>query len=77
MGAELNAVLVPNEATATYEWQRADESGGQYTAIPLATEKTYTLAPEDESKFIKVKAVGNGNYTGNVTSTETSQITSA
>lgn len=76
MGEELSATVVPGGATVTYEWQRADEAEGVYTPISLANAQTYTLTLEDENKYIKVKAVGTGNYTGNVTSSATNQITS-
>jgi hypothetical protein len=61
--------LSPN---ITYEWQKADTSGGLYTAIPSATSSTYVLTADEATKFIKVKitvtnAGGNANKTSDAT----------
>ena len=59
------ATGTPAEATATYQWYRGEE------AISGATQQQYTLTADDLGKAIKVKAVGTGIYTGEVTSDPT------
>lgn len=73
----LTAATQPSGATVVYEWQEADSSDGAYTPIDGATASTYQLTSAQENKYIKVKAVGTGNYSGTVTSEATAQVTSA
>ena len=40
--------------TTTYQWSRADSSGGTYSNISGATASTYTLTSADVAKYIKV-----------------------
>lgn len=40
--------------TTTYQWSRADSSGGSYSNIAGATSSTYTLTASDVDKYIKV-----------------------
>ena len=58
--------IVPTNASVTYQWKRADSSGGSYTAISGATNSQYTLTAADYGKFIKVVATGSGSYAGSV-----------
>jgi len=60
--------LSPTGAMATYQWQRASSAGGTYTSIAGATANSYTLAPEDKDKYIRVLAIGAGTYSGTLTS---------
>lgn len=73
----LTAATQPSGATVVYEWQEADSSDGAYTPIDGATASTYQLTSAQENKYVKVKAVGTGNYSGTVTSEATAQVTSA
>ncbi|MDX9871495.1 MAG: hypothetical protein RBT41_03625 [Clostridia bacterium] len=66
--------LSPAGATATYQWQIADTSGGAYGNIDGATENTYSPVESDLNKYIRVVATGTGNYTGTVTSAPTGPI---
>ena len=52
----LSAVENPKGATVTYQWYRDD------TAIPGATQATYTLTAEDVGKEINVQITGIGDY---------------
>jgi len=65
--------LTPAGAKATYQWQIA-ELGGTYTDIAGATLSTYIPAAGDTTKFIKVQAIGTGNYTDMVTSDPTEAV---
>ncbi|MCE5195861.1 MAG: hypothetical protein LLG09_01840 [Negativicutes bacterium] len=58
--------IVPTNASVTYQWKRADSSGGNYTDISGATNSQYTLTAADYGKFIKVVATGSGVYAGSV-----------
>lgn len=77
VGQTLTATTTPASATVTYEWQKADASGGQYTAIDGATAKTYILTEAENGKFIRVKVTGTGNYTGTQISAETTAVAAA
>jgi hypothetical protein len=69
VGQTLTAgTLSPTGAIATYQWQRADTPGGAYADIAGATVNSYTLTPADKDKYIKVKAIGSGTYSGTLTS---------
>ncbi len=60
--------LTPADATATYQWQRADAEGGTFADIEGATSNTYTLVAADIGKWIRGQASGTGDYAGTVTS---------
>lgn len=74
VGQTLTANPTPAQATVTYEWQRSNSASGNYTPIGGATAKTYVLVSEDQGKFIKVKVVGTGTYTGTQTSAATAAV---
>ena len=75
VGVVLTAgALTPSGATATYQWQIADTSGGTYGNINGATSNTYTPVALDATRFIKVVATGTGSYTGSITSAPTTAI---
>ena len=40
-----------------YQWKRASTSGGSYSNIPSATDRTYDLTDADIDKFIKVSVI--------------------
>lgn len=61
----------------TYEWQQAAATEGPYSAIANATAKTCQLTASEQGKFIKVKVVGTGNYTGEKTSAATAAVAAA
>jgi hypothetical protein len=65
--------LTPASATVTYQWQRL--VGETYTDISGATSNTYLLVEDDYGKYIKVVATGSGNYTGTVSATTVSPVT--
>jgi hypothetical protein len=76
IGLQLTAgALTPSGATASYQWKICDTVGGTYTNINGATSNQYTLISGDLGKYIKVVATGTGSYSGVVTSTSTSQVT--
>ncbi|WP_369282204.1 pectate lyase-like adhesive domain-containing protein, partial [Oscillibacter sp. GMB15532] len=77
VGETLTATVAPEEATATYQWQKADPADGKYTAITGATDSTYALSADDLGKFIKVVATGTGDYSGEVTSDATTAVAAA
>ncbi|MDD4565908.1 MAG: hypothetical protein PHE79_10610 [Eubacteriales bacterium] len=60
--------LTPSNATATYQWMRSETPGGTYEDIPGATVSIYTLTTADKDKYIKVKAIGSGTFSGTLTS---------
>lgn len=74
MGQALTAKVTPSAATVTYEWQKADATGGPYTAIGGATQKSFTPTAGEQGKFIKVMVTGTGKYTGNQTSDATTAV---
>jgi LPXTG-motif cell wall-anchored protein len=72
VGVELTAgALTPSGATATYQWQIADTSGGIYADIGGATLNKYTPVAGDVGKFIRVVATGTAGDTGTATSDPT------
>ena len=60
--------LTPAEATATYQWKKADTVNGTYGNISGATASTYQLTAAEFNKYIKVEAIGSGAYSGSVQS---------
>lgn len=77
MGQTLTAAVTPPDATATYQWQKADEAEGSYSDIDGATGLTYEPVEEDIGKFIRVEATGTGDYNGTVVSSASSAIIAA
>jgi len=76
VGQTLTAgIISPTGAIATYQWQRADSADGVYGNIPGATASSYTLTAADKDKYIRVVAIGSGNYSGTVTSTQIGPVT--
>jgi len=76
VGSTLTAgALTPSSATVSYQWKSADAVDGVYTNISGATSSTYILAVGDIGKFIKVVAMGTGNYKGVVISDATVAVT--
>jgi len=65
--------LTPASATAGYQWQRLVGETWEY--ISGATSNTYMLVEDDYGKYIKVVATGSGNYTGTVSATTVSPVT--
>ena len=61
--------VTPYGASVTYQWQRS-EDGIIYDNIPGAVYDTYTLGPDDYDCYIRVIAIGSGNYLGTVPSPE-------
>lgn len=75
VGQTLTAgTLTPSSATADYQWQSSSKANGTYNDISGATASTYTLAAGDSGIYIRVKASGNGDYTGSVTSASVGPI---
>jgi len=68
VGETLTAVVVPEGATATYQWTICNTADGEYADIAGATASTYTPVAGDAGKYIKVVATGTGEYSGSVTS---------
>jgi hypothetical protein len=60
--------LNPSDAEASYQWQICDTADGIFENIAGAEASTYTLADQDETKYIQVKVTGTGAFTGTVTS---------
>ena len=60
VGDVISATIEPAGATVTYSWSTGGVSKG--------TTATYTVQADDVGKTIKVTVIGNGNYTGTVTS---------
>ncbi len=65
--------LTPAVATAGYQWQSLN--GETWVDISGATSNTYQLDEEDYGKYIKVVATGSGDYTGTVSATTVSPVT--
>jgi hypothetical protein len=78
VGSQLTAVpgaVTGSNITTSYQWQRADTSGGAYSDIASATNSTYTPISGDASKFIKVLiTVTNTGGSASATSSATGQI---
>jgi hypothetical protein len=62
--------------TVSYQWKRADTSGGEYSDIASATDFTYTSVAADLGKYIKVVVTMSGN-SGAVTSAAVGPVTAA
>jgi hypothetical protein len=80
VGTQLTAVLGATTGTITttsYQWRRADTSGGTYSDIASATSSTYTPVSGDGGKFIRVViTVSNTGGSATATSTATGQVSS-
>ena len=64
-------------ASTTYQWRRADTSGGTYSDIASATSSTYTPVSGDGGKFIRVViTVSNTGGSASATSSATGQVAS-
>lgn len=75
VGVALTAgILAPAEATVNYQWKICGTIDGEYTNIPAATTNKYIPVEADVNKYIKVSAIGTGNYAGTVTSTPTTAV---
>ena len=77
VGEILTASVEPAEATASYQWQSASEQEGDYSEITDAVNNTYTLTEGESGEYIKVKAYGTGEYTGEIISDATALVTPA
>ncbi len=69
-------LVLPLDATYSFQWKISSAVDGVYTDITDATTNTYTPVEEDVGKFIKVSAIGAGSsgYTGTVTSVATEAV---
>jgi hypothetical protein len=80
VGTQLSAVLGATTGTITttsYQWRRADTSGGTYSDIASATNSTYTPVSGDGGKYIQVVVtVSNSGGSATVTSAATGQVSS-
>ena len=80
VGTQLTAVLGATTGTITttsYQWRRADTSGGTYSDIASATSSTYTPVSGDGGKFIRVViTVSNTGGSATATSAATGQVSS-
>lgn len=77
VGANLTASVEPAGATASYQWQSAADQDGSYTDITGAVNSTYLLTEAESGKYIKAKASGTGEYTGEVLSAAAGPVTAA
>jgi len=69
VGETLTAgALDPSDATVTYQWWRCGTPDGTYAAISGATSGSYVLTPDDYSQYLTVRAVGTGEFIGEVLS---------
>jgi prepilin-type N-terminal cleavage/methylation domain-containing protein/uncharacterized protein (TIGR02145 family) len=66
--------VMPSGAAVSYQWQRASTPEGVYSDISGAIASTYILTTDDLGKYIKVRVVGTGNYSGMLTSAATALI---
>lgn len=80
VGTQLSAVLGATTGTITttsYQWRRADASGGTYSDIASATSSTYTPVSGDGGKYIQVVVtVSNTGGSASATSAATGQVSS-
>jgi hypothetical protein len=80
VGTQLSAVLGATTGTITttsYQWRRADTSGGTYSDIASATSSTYTPVSGDGGKYIRVVVtVSNTGGSATATSAATGQVAS-
>ena len=80
VGTQLTAVpgaITGSNITTSYQWLRADTSGGSYSNIASATSSTYTPVSGDAGKYIQVLiTVTNTGGSASATSAATGQIAS-
>jgi hypothetical protein len=80
VGTQLSAVLGATTGTitsTTYQWRRADTSGGTYSDIASATGSTYTPVSGDGGKYIRVVVtVSNTGGSATATSAASGQVSS-
>ena len=80
VGSQLTAVpgaITGSNTTTSYQWLRADTSGGSYSNIASATSSTYTPVSGDAGKYIQVLiTVTNTGGSASATSAATGQIAS-
>jgi len=76
-GETVSAAPVPAAATVRFQWQRSDEKDGTYEDIAGAVSRTYQVQEDDLGKWIRVRIVGTGNYTGTLTSVPQRVISAA
>ena len=80
VGSQLTAVpgaITGSNTTTSYQWLRADTSGGSYSNIASATSSTYTPVSGDAGKYIQVLiTVTNTGGSASATSSATGQIAS-
>jgi fibronectin type 3 domain-containing protein len=67
--------LTPEDATATFQWQRCTTANGTCENITGANFITYTLTPADYGSYLRVVATGSGAYTGILYSATTGPVT--
>ena len=78
VGQTLTAgALIPEGATATYQWQKCSSSNGTYANIPGATESAYALLGTDFSYYVRVVATGSNGYSGTLISAYRGPVTAA
>lgn len=75
VGQTLTAKVTPENATVTYQWQRADAADGTFENITGATNSAYTLTNEDADKYVRVVVTGTGSYMGTKTSAAVGPVT--
>ena len=80
VGTQLTAVsgaTTGSNITTSYQWRRADTSGGTYSDIASATSSTYTPVSGDGGKYIQVViTVTNSGGSALATSAATGQVSS-
>ena len=80
VGTQLTAVsgaTTGSNITTTYQWRRADTSGGTYSDIASANSSTYTPVSGDGGKYIQVViTVTNSGGSASATSAATGQVSS-
>jgi len=70
----LNYIGVPTAPTLAYQWYDSATETGEYSAIPGATNATYTPGDADAGDWIKCTVTASGTATGTITS-EPEEIT--
>jgi hypothetical protein len=78
VGSQLTAVrgsTTGTISTTSYQWRKADTSGGTYSDIASATNSTYTPVSADAGKYIQVViTVSNTGGSASATSAATAQV---
>jgi len=64
-------------ATATFQWQRADNNTftTNITDIPSATSSTYSLTASEVNKYIRIKVTGTSRFPGTIYSAGVGAVT--